>query len=128
MAEALGWSVRRIINYENGRAGVSDEMLEEMAAGFGYKSVPAEWYALRRESGQELQGNGGGMNSSLSPFGLLLRRELLAMGVAITALSRHIGMSDTYIHEFGPQARPGRMAEGARRNGPMDLLHRASQG
>lgn len=99
MAEALGWPVRRIINYETGSIGVSDEMLEELAAGFGFKSVPAEWYALRRESGQELQGNAGGMNSSLSPFGRLLRRERLAMGVTITALSRHIGMGDTYIHE-----------------------------
>lgn len=99
MAEALGWPVRRIVDFENGRRGVSDGMLEEMAAAFGFGSVPAEWYVLRRESGQELQDNAGGINSSLSSFGRLLRQERLAMGISITALSRHIGMSDTYIHE-----------------------------
>lgn len=99
MAESLGWPVSRIVDFENGRRGVSDEMLEEMSAAFGFKSVPAEWYVLRRDSGQELQDNAGGINSSLSPFGRLLRRERLAMGISITALSRHIGMSDTYIHE-----------------------------
>ena len=99
LAERCGLKRLWLLNIENGRLGVSDERLFEIAKGLGYAETPAHWFELRRQSRQELQSNKGEMNNQLSSFGRVLRTIRKERHCSQVLLSQVLGKDGNFIHE-----------------------------